>query len=405
MQEFIDPLIIEGRNKMIENIKILLYKENEHIFDYINFEDDNIYQEPLLYAYFNSHEKENIDLKTILYGYMKYELQPNEIEVPSDNYGRIYMANIGWFLTDKPNELICLKKNTTKYELYIKTKKINFVFESLDFVKGTNIEFLKYPIPLLDQCYYDVDKNLIEVEIENISQFQRKNLTEAFKLIKKYVPNQYKLISLVVKKSVIFNVDSGLRNSFATMKSHGISFFNSYQNNYNEVFFVDDIAHQTGHCIFYTLLEDVKEFIKVDPSKVIETISYGESETETRDFYTLFHALYTYYTTLLCLDACLNANVFNDIKKHEALGRLCFYFSKCYKDILLIDNPINSSTRSKEMFTDKGFKIYFEIKNTFIKLADKWREDIKKGYSLSNQPYNFTYSNFVELNPLNENNY
>jgi len=404
MEKFIKPLILKGRSKMIENIKILLYREDKHIFDYVDFKDDSIYQEPLLYAYFCNPERGKVNLNEILYGYMKDTYQSNGIEVYSDVNGRIYVANIGWFLTDKLNKLILIKKKNKSYELIYKNKKISFDFEPIDLIKGTNIELLKYSIPILGHCYFDVENNLIDVEIENISKLQKRSLSKAYNLIKKYAPYQFKLINFVVRKNVIFNIDSGLRNSFSTMMANGIAFFNSYQEDYNEVFFVDDIAHQTGHCIFYALLEDTSEFIKVEPSITIEIISYGQNETENRSLYILFHALYTYYTTLKCLDACLSEGVFSGAKKHEAIGRLCFYFSKCYKDILLIDNPISSNTRAKEMFTDKGFKVYSEIKRTFIDLGDKWRKDIEKGYSLSNQPYNFSYSKFVKLNPLNENN-
>ena len=49
--------IIEINNIEIQvNIKILLYKENEKIFDLLDFEDENIYKEPLLFTYLNNKE-------------------------------------------------------------------------------------------------------------------------------------------------------------------------------------------------------------------------------------------------------------------------------------------------------------------------------------------------------------
>ena len=45
------PFLEIGSTKLIENIKILLYKKNENIFNYLDFEKDSIYIEPLLFAY------------------------------------------------------------------------------------------------------------------------------------------------------------------------------------------------------------------------------------------------------------------------------------------------------------------------------------------------------------------
>lgn len=42
------------RIQIINTIQLLLYKENPDILEKINFEDDSIFLEPLLFAYFNS---------------------------------------------------------------------------------------------------------------------------------------------------------------------------------------------------------------------------------------------------------------------------------------------------------------------------------------------------------------
>ena len=44
--------------KLIETLQLLLYKENPAIFEKINLEDESIFLEPLLFAYFNS-KKDN----------------------------------------------------------------------------------------------------------------------------------------------------------------------------------------------------------------------------------------------------------------------------------------------------------------------------------------------------------
>ena len=403
-----------GKNKLIENIKILLYKKDPNIFDTLNFENNEIYQEPLLFAYFNSTNRKNKNifdnvnresLNTLVYGYKEHELRPIAIQVKSDEFGRIYLPNWGWLVTQKNKQFELVKNENQKIKLISEGIECDFKFEQLDIITGSKIELLKYPISILKRFYYDVDLNLVEVDIENISAKHKKNLTKALNLIKQLVPYHYELIEMVTKKIVIFNVDTTLRNSFAAINAQGIAFFNACQEDYNEVFFVDDIAHQTGHIIFNALVYDLSDFIKINPNTVLESIELANNTRENRNIHTVFHGLYTYFTTFICLGACLDAKVFKHEKEHEALGRMYFYIGKCYQDLKLIENAkIDSSIGAQGIFTQKGLEIYSDIKNKFKFIADKWLP-IVKHYNLDNQPYNFSYSYFVKLNPLHENNY
>ncbi|PCI93397.1 MAG: hypothetical protein COB15_16480 [Flavobacteriales bacterium] len=391
-----------GKSKLINNIKILLYKENENIFEKIDFKNDRIYQEPLLFAYFNSNNSDRTTLDTILFGYIKPKFRPKQLQVNSDEFGRVYLPNLGWFHTAERKQVFVLTSNLNNdFSLLLNDDEVSFKFEELEIIEGTSIELLKYPIPLLNQFYYDSQLNHIEVEIETISKKNIVHLTNAWAFIKRLIPEQYSLIENIIIKNVVFNVDPLSRNSFTTLSANGISFYNAYQDNYNEVFFVDDIAHQTGHVIFYSMIYEVSEFLKIDQTTPIETIDLGSQREEARDIYVVFHALYTYYTSFVCLDACLSANVFEDKKKHEALGRMGFYIMKCYHDLNLVENQERFPNGSKDLFTEKGLIIFSEIKSIFKNSVEKWKEEIQD-FDMSNQPYNFTYSKFIELNPLKD---
>lgn len=395
-----------GQKQLIENIKILLYKKDSDIFSIIDFEDDRIYQEPLLFAYFNDKKSNNLNLYTILYGYMNFDAQKKGISVESDEYGRVYLPNIGWLMTNEVTQKLKLfKDKNSKIKLLYKGVICEYKLESIEKIDNTNIEYLRYPIPLLKQCYYDFDNNLINVEIERISIKHLKNVTKALNLIKRFAPKHFDLIVLATKKIVVFNVDTTLRNSFATLSAHGISFSNAYQEDYNEVFFIDDIAHQTGHIIFNALIYDYPKFIKINPDTILQYIELENITVETRNVHVVFYALYTYYATFVCLEVCLIAKVLDAKRTHEALGRLCFYLRKCHLDLNLFERASINDTfiDVEDIFTEKGLEIFFEIKNKFDLIKEKWRGTLKP-LDMSNQPYNFTYSKFVELNPLDENN-
>lgn len=157
---------------------------------------------------------------------------------------------------------------------------------------------------MLKQFYYDTEQQQVEVEITDITQKHRDNLSLAWNILRSHVSYHYDIITMVTNKVIIFNVDTYLRNSFATLSAQGIAFFNAYQETYNEVFFVDDIAHQTGHVVFNALIYDVEKFLLVIPETIIENVIVDNNIVETRDIHVIYHALYTYYTTFICLDAC-----------------------------------------------------------------------------------------------------
>jgi hypothetical protein len=316
----------------------------------------------------------------------------------SDENGIIYLPNVGWFKTNLKNEKFDFDK--LSFKLLQDKKIIDFEFEKLEFITDTKIEVIKYPIPLLKKFYFNTENEILNVEIESVTRENLKSITKAYQLIKQYIPTQFELIERYAPKCVIFNIDTYLRNSFATLSAQGIGFYNAYQDDYDEVFFLDDIAHQTGHVIFNVMIYESKLFFKTDKNTILEVINMPDgSFIENRDLHVVFHALYTYYASFICLDACLESKALIGRQKHEALGRISFYINKCYRDLLLIDNPINSEIKSSEYFTEMGLQIYSELKNKWKEMYRKWFE-VTKHYDMSNQPYNFTYSNFAELNPL-----
>jgi hypothetical protein len=387
-----------GSKKLIENIKILLYKQNLDIFEILDFENEVIYKEPLLFAYFNNKSTQILSIESVICGYSD---RNRIVKLVSDEFGKIYLPNVGWLLTKNINDYFVFDK--TDFKLFKEDIEVDFIFEKIELLENTAIELLKYSVPILKQFYFNTENELLDVEIEKITQKHKKNITKAYNLIKKHVPTQFELIEKCAPKCVVFNIDTYQRNSFATLSAQGISFYNAYQEDYDEVFFVDDIAHQTGHVIFNVIIYESNIFFKKDKTTTLEIINMPDGNiVEKRDLHVIFHALYTYYTSFLCLDACLEKNVFEGKQKHEALGRIAFYISKCYRDLLLIDNPISSETKSNECFTANGLLIYKELKQKWKEMYVKWFEKTKH-FDMSNQPYNFTYSLFLELNPLSQN--
>ena len=372
-------MILKNKTNLIETIQLLLYKETPSLLEKVDFDDDNVFLEPLLFAYFNS-KKDNLfskDMLTeIMQGYF-VKKEPLILKESFNNEGIAYVPNLGYF-----------------------DKKGNKV-DDVCMINNTSIELLIHPVTHLKHIFKDFNENNIDESKIEISKTQslryERSLTNALQYIKTSNKVHYDLIEQCCKKIVLFETDPKNTNSFATINAHGIAFFNVYQENYDEVFFVDDIAHQTGHIIMTTILFERKKYFMIDENQNIGT--FTKNKSEYRSFYILFHALYTYYTTFLCLDDCLENNCFNKRQTHEAKGRIGFYLQKCKSDLLNFEKVINYYNGLESVLSSQGIEIFKNIANKYFEVLKKHEEVTLFKYK--NQPYNFTYSEFVKLNPLN----
>lgn len=363
---------------LIDKIKILVYNSLEKQFlDKIDFDNDEIFREPLLFTYFNS-KNIDISLVEIIQGYFN---TLNSLELTSFNDdGVAYVPNIGYFNKQK--------------------EKIENIF----FLNDSNIEVLIYRVEILNNIFFDLDGKLLDKNQYIISKDLTTKfipyLENTFSFIKTFIPSFYKSIEKFCRKMVIFATDPKNTNSFATINSHGIFFINVYQEEYDEVFFVDDIAHQAGHIILTSLISNDKDlFFKIDASLKINLLF--DNTDEYRTIEVLFHALYTYYTSMVCLDNCIDNECFSNIQNHEAKGRIGFYILKSRRDIEKFRLIIDHFGGENFILGKKGLILYKEILYELSRIDKKW-STYTSSFLYSNQPYNFTFKNFISLNPLKD---
>lgn len=364
------------QREIINTIKILIYKENPFLLEKVDFDNDEVFLEPLLFAYFNS-KKESLYpaemLQEIIQGYF-IKKEETKINYSFNEQNVAYIPGMG-YLRDKENS----------------------PFEPIIKIGNTNIEILKYRINLLKNSFRDTSGNVInETEIEISESLFKKNiffLTNAFRFIKENSEEHSKLIEQCCKACIMFKTNPDKTNSFATINAHGVAFLNVYQDEYDEVFFVDDIAHQTGHIILTTLFYERKSFFKIDENQDVEFVI---NKKDHRSINILFHALYTYYTSLMCLNDCLKNNYFNKKQQNDAIGRIGFYINKCTVDLNNFEK-INCHFGSIEnVLTSDGIEIYLMIKEKYLEVLENW-SPIIKCFDYSNQAYNFSFKKFIEF--------
>ncbi|SIQ80740.1 hypothetical protein SAMN05880574_12628 [Chryseobacterium sp. RU37D] len=365
---------------VIDSLKVLLYQRHENIFDRIDFEDDRIYQEPLLYAYIT--QSDDFWLDSIIFGYEKN--RNKKIEVFSNKKGIVYIPNIGYFHTDEKNQKLFLEVvNGTFLIKNQKDEKIVFHFESLLFLEE-GIELVKTQHPLFEVLFRNNNDDIVEVEIDKVYDKHIEHFNTALKIIKENYSEYFNLLKKSIKKVLIYD---GEPYSFAALQAHNMIFLNAHIGN-DEVFFLDHILHEGAHVIFNTLTYNSKmNLFKVPFKTAMSEIT--NDKADHGELYGRFHGMFTQSNINPCMEICIDNNVFKGEQHHELLGRFSSNMKRFRAGIEKFNIP--------NLYNEEGELWYQFFTERYQNLYNR-KKDLIDSFDVSNQPYVFSYNIFKESN-------
>lgn len=363
-------------------LKVLLYEKDNHVFDKIDFENEEIYLEPLLYAYLN--QKSDFWFDTIT---LYYQKKGKKIKTRTNHNGIIYLPKICYLKTAFPNTELTLEiLNDGSYSLLLNNKEVAFEREEL-LILDCGIEVIRYYHPLFDIIYKDELKVTNDITIEGVGEKHIQSMNLAFQLFEKLNFESYTALKKNVKKILLFEGEKPY--SFASLSVHNMIFLNTKPNN-NEIFFLEHIAHEGGHVLFNTLtFKTKKEIFTVPYNTPFKEVS--GIEWEHADTYSRFHGLFTFTEITSNLLAAYNSNLFSGIKLHELKGRILFILTRYELQL--------ESFEIKDLYTKEGTKWMNCFRETFNK-AKHLLEELDKELTLNKQPYDFDFDIFLEKNPI-----
>jgi len=385
---FITQRIIREKKRISDIIRASLSEIKFQYLDLLEYDDNEVFLEPLLISYFSS-ERPTVTLDQLLFGYIYGDRKPELISIRTDSDGIAYLPKVGYFITRHPYQTVELHWKGTPYSssLRMENAALPFDFRPSINAEGTSIELYQVLPPLYRPFLIDNEEQAAAFKINDLSTTNQAKIEESFSILRKYNPDYYQNIATTVKG--ILNYEKPLPYSFANFGAHGAIFLNSIRQD-NLLFFLEDIIHQSGHVIFNTATAlSSQELFTIDPETPLGKVS--SLDTYHGSVYAAFHGLYTQLNINESFKIFHTENVFSGEVRHELEGRISDDMKRFASAIYAFNN--------RKLFTDLGWEIFLYFKDKFTELYQSQRELIEK-YDTSNQPYLFSYEKFNELNPV-----
>ncbi|BDS13641.1 hypothetical protein [Aureispira anguillae] len=388
-------LLIDGQGSFCDIIKTALYQEDSTIFERLDFYDDKIFLEPLLFGYCG-RKNPKMTNQQILFGYAELEHKPLQFKVFSNQNGVVYLPNYGYLKTEKPSTFFELNYQPERNTIVLKQGEERVVFDFLPINYLTTIPSIELSSsidPHSEDLFYawpnakaTLINELLSTAPIAVEPFQIA-LEQALALLKEHLPNEFEKYALSTRKIILFS-SSELRN-FATREAHGTTYLNVNENS-NVTFFLEELIHQCSHIVFNAMTCNIEEFFLVNHNETIGNYLNNEDDR------TLYSALHGIYTTGQIVDSFLEI-----IKKnpgfdpeilHELKGRIAI--NKNRHNIGLEQIPLTT------VFTPKGqalFSHYYQKLDNNIKNNPSFFD-----FDMASHPVVFNYQKFKRDNPLGE---
>lgn len=387
---FIKEKLDEGLSQFSMRMKYLIFKKDKSLFDVLDLNNDKVILEPLLFAYF-SNETPVIPLRQILLGYIKPLKRFKNIKVFADAAGIIYLPKIGYFKIEVGNHQnfeLNFDKSTKTYTITCGSKVVNYLFYPILNIANTDIEIREFSDPLIEPYFKNNENKKVNISFEHSGSKYLNEINTVLDILKTYYPFFFTCFSYSTRCLIPFH--NPYVNSFATLSVHGTGFLN-VPKNANEIFFIEDIVHQCGHIIFTTISYKKQDLFTIDPDTPLKELN---SKTgDHRSIYVVFHGIFTELLMNEAFDICLKNKIFTGSKEHELKGRFAYILIRYLLDV--------ESLNHQEIFTPRGLYIYNEIKNNMLYIYYKYGYIIKE-FDLTNQPYTFSYDQFLIKNILKD---
>jgi hypothetical protein len=373
-----------AQEQLADDMRALVHRAAPDLIERLDFDDDDTFLEPLLFAYF-SNPTPPMALDQILFGYLPPTSWPFEITVRTDAQGAVELPRMGRLRTHVADGQLQLRRTSDGSLLLSRDGvTIGHVVEPVRNIPGTAIELCEPDHPLLARLFVDDQGHPASVERVSNEAERIDQLGRAWSLLARHAPDYHEQMLMVTRRVCVYRGAQPF--SFAAMAAHGIAFLNTPAEA-DEAFFIEDLVHQCGHMVFSALTLHDNHLLAVAPDLPLREIT--GHPLETRSVFEALHGVFTETRMNECLDACCDAPHWSAAQRHELLGRFALILTRFGVDL--------KNLARDGLFEQQGRELIAWSAGVYSRVAQK-RYSLLASLDISNQPYAFSLERFLERN-------
>jgi len=347
-------------------------------------DDSPAYLEPLVFLHFAS-DPSVIDLDQAVGAFVPANRGVRRVQIFTDDAGRDYVPNLGYVKCELRNSRVELDLGNQERILVCSTggANLDFEIEPPRGVGATPIELWHRSTRALSSIFNLSLGREASVEIDTAASARSDDLSAALVLLKTVWPGFHDALVAVLRRLVLFS--SSECNSFASPVVHGMAFLNVTLGK-DEVFLLEDIAHQGGHTILTAAIRKPEDYFRPGAECLLDVARHDD----TRSPHVALHGLITEGFITVCLDECLRQDLVRGGKRHELKGRLAFIARRFGLDAKRLCQS--------GVLSEKGEKVARPLLSMLRELISR-RRVLLTDADFSNQGYNFDYEKYASRNP------
>ncbi|MBW8687982.1 hypothetical protein [Chitinophaga rhizophila] len=365
---------------VVDSVKKLLYARHKDIFQRLDFYNDSIYMEPLLYTYLQQQDDKWLD--SIIYGY-EQSRKPVIVVFPNSQ-GIIYLPNVGYLRTSFSGHSLLLHTAGDVMTLLDGEIEMPFTFEPLLYSEH-GIEIVIDHHPLLLNVFTEQGNRPEDIQVSGLHIQHLESFNKGMHIIEELNPGHFGLLLKNLKKVMLFNATQ--QNSFAVLSAHNMIFLcvNPWD---DEIFFADHISHEGAHVTYFTLTYETKQqLFTVNCNTPLGDLVGNPGHYPS--IYLFFHGMFTFVEITKTLQGCIDREGLTHMQQHDVKGRFIFHMQR-FKLSLDMFEELN-------LFKEEGAAWYTLFKAQYEAFEEQYLALLPQ-YNLTGQPYDFNSKVFAEIN-------
>lgn len=260
----INNIITCNLNKLNQTLGVLCIKKDSEVV--LNLNNGNVkFIHPAIHAFFN-YPDDMIPIE-FLQLFANWNLS-EVITVKSDNFGLVYLPQIGVIKTSFPNEVFDLKICDKKISLSKSGVNLDFELYKNETINMSRLEVLRLFPELFHFTFCETYRGIIVNESPGFKLELPLNAIEsAVTLLQNYFHDFY--TKMMETSSLLFVHNNPKVLNYISYMTHGLIVLYFIDKEHDEIYFYEELIHQGSHNLLKILTFNKETFFKVDVENLL----------------------------------------------------------------------------------------------------------------------------------------